>query len=184
LKQRQGNADQMTVYKPGPLQKVRDTEVGQRVLIYDFVDISGAKIGDDTKISTFVEIQKEVTIGERCKICSHTLICQGVTIEDEVFIGHGVVFVPQQLPYAGEVAAEKNSDGDGQTCSAQVGKGASVGSGAAIIGKVTIGKRAIVGAGAVVLEDVPDGMVVVGNPARVIGQAPSQSFAAANRICS
>jgi UDP-2-acetamido-3-amino-2,3-dideoxy-glucuronate N-acetyltransferase len=146
-------------YKPTPLQKIRDVEIGERTYICDFVNLYECRIGDDTKIGPFVEIQANARVGSRCKISSHTFICERVTVEDEVFVGHGVVFTNE--PYDLKSTA---SDGHRIT----VEKGASIGSGAIITGGVTIGERALVGAGAVVTTDVPAGVTVVGNPSRML----------------
>lgn len=144
--------------------------VGERVRIYDYVNLYGCEIGDESAIGTFVEIQSGVRVGRRCKIQSHTFICSGVTIEDGVFIGHGVVFINDMYPRA------TRSDGamqtaDDWTCIPTVVKnGASIGSNATILGGVTIGEGALVGAGAVVTKDVQPNTVVAGNPAKPIGQ--------------
>ena len=147
-------------HKPTPLQKIRNVDVGERTRICDFVDLNDCKIGSDTKIGPFTQIQGNATVGDRCKISSHTFICQGVRIEDEVFVGHGVVFVTDQ--FASESVALP------QTHGIRVKKGASIGSGAIIISPAVIGEKALVGAGAVVVADVPDGAVVVGNPSRLL----------------
>ena len=146
-----------------------DVKLGRDVLIYNFVNLYGCEIGDETRIGTFVEIQKGVRVGARCKISSHTFICEGVQLEDEVFIGHGVQFINDRYPRA------TNRDGTPQThtdwtlqCTI-VRRGASIGTGATILGGLEIGARAIIGAGAVVTRNVPAGAIVAGNPARVIG---------------
>jgi acetyltransferase-like isoleucine patch superfamily enzyme len=144
-----------------------DVKLGQDVKVYDFVNLYGCEIGDYSRVGSFVEIQKNAKIGKKCKISSHTFICEGVTIEDEVFIGHSVVFVNDSYPRA-------TADGALQTASdwavepTLVKKGASIGSGATILAKVTIGENAIVGAGSVVTKDVPPNTIVAGNPARVL----------------
>jgi UDP-2-acetamido-3-amino-2,3-dideoxy-glucuronate N-acetyltransferase len=146
-----------------------DVKLGKNVSVHCFVNLYGCEIGNDSRVGAFVEIQKNASIGARCKISSHTFVCEGVTIEDEVFVGHGVVFINDLDPRA-------TSDGNPQTeadwnvVPTRVRKGASIGSGAVILGGVTIGAGALVGAGAVVTKDVPAGAVVVGNPARVIRQ--------------
>src|SRR5437016_815553 len=148
-----------------------DVKLGERVKVFAFTNLYGCEIGDDTKIGAFVEIQKGARIGQRSKISSHTFICEGVTIEDEVFIGHNVTFINDRFPRA------TNSDGSPQTevnwtCVPTVVKrGASVGSGATILCGVTIGEGATVGAGSVVTKDVPPDTVVAGNPARVLRPA-------------
>jgi acetyltransferase-like isoleucine patch superfamily enzyme len=155
-------------YQPTQLQKIRNVEIGEGVFICDFVNLYGCRIGASTKIGPFVEIQKNASIGERCKISSHTFICEGVTIEDEVFVGHGVIFVNDPRPRATNQAGELSTEADWTVHPTLVKRGASIGSGATIMCDITIGARALVGAGAVVTKDVPDGAVVVGNPARVL----------------
>ena len=131
-------------------------------------DRYGCEIGDETKIGTFVEIQKNATVGQRCKISSHTFICEGVTIEDHVFIGHGVTFINDSYPRATTLTGELQTLNDWKVEATLVKKGASIGSGATILSNVVIGERAIVGAGSVVTRDVPDDAIVAGNPARVL----------------
>ena len=143
-----------------------DVKLGRDVVIYNFVNLYGCEIGDQTKIGTFVEIQKNARVGRRCKISSHTFICEAVTIEDEVFIGHGVTFINDKVPRATTAAGELQTDADWRPLPTLVKRGASIGSGATILGGVTIGERAVVGAGAVVTKDVAAGTTVVGNPAR------------------
>ncbi len=145
-----------------------DVKLGRNVRVHAFVNLYGCEIGDDTSIGTFVEIQKGVKIGARCKIQSHTFICEGVTIEDEVFVGHGVNFVNDLFPRATTREGRRQTDVDWQPVPTLVKRGASVGSGAVLLGGVVVGESAIVGAGAVVTKDVPAGAVVAGNPARVI----------------
>src|SRR6267142_5040039 len=136
-----------------------DVKLGQRVRIFAFTNLYGCQIGDDSKIGTFVEIQKGASVGSRCKISSHSFICEGVTIEDEVFIGHGVMFINDRRPRA-TVGGELQTDKDWKVVPTRVCKGASIGSGAAIMCGITIGERALVGAGAVVTKDVaPDATV-------------------------
>jgi UDP-2-acetamido-3-amino-2,3-dideoxy-glucuronate N-acetyltransferase len=131
------------------------------------VNLYGCTIGDDTRVGAFVEIQKNATIGARCKISSHTFICEGVTLEDEVFVGHGVVFINDPDPRA-TAAGRPQTEADWKVIPTRVCRGASIGSGAAIMSGVTIGTGALVGAGAVVTKDVAAGEVVVGNPARFL----------------
>lgn len=149
-----------------PNQLLRDVKLGPGVKIYSFTNLYGCEIGDDSKIGTFVEIQKGAKIGQRCKISSHTFICEGVTIEDEVFVGHGVVFVNDKTPRATRPSGGLQTAGDWQLEPVVVERGASIGSGAVVLGGVRIGAEALVGAGAVVTKDVPAREVVVGNPAR------------------
>jgi UDP-2-acetamido-3-amino-2,3-dideoxy-glucuronate N-acetyltransferase len=143
-------------------------KLGARVVIHhpDLVNLYGCTVGDDTKIGTFVEIQKNATVGRRCKISSHTFICEGVTIEDEVFVGHGVMFINDRYPRA-TAAGRLLTDADWQVIPTRVRQGAAIGSGAVILCGVTVGARATVGAGAVVTRDVPDDAVVAGVPARL-----------------
>jgi acetyltransferase-like isoleucine patch superfamily enzyme len=143
-----------------------DVKLGRDVVIYNFVNLYGCEIGDETKIGTFVEIQKNARIGRRCKISSHSFICEAVTIEDEVFIGHSVIFINDKVPRATNALGELQTDDDWTPVPTLVKRGASIGSGATILCGVTIGERATVGAGAVVTRDVAPGATVVGNPAR------------------
>jgi acetyltransferase-like isoleucine patch superfamily enzyme len=145
-----------------------DVRLGADVRISRFVNLYGCVIGDETKIGAFVEIQKSATVGRRCKISSHTFICEGVTIEDGVFIGHGVTFVNDSYPRATNKAGELQTESDWRVERTLVCKGASIGSGATILCNTTIGENAIVGAGSVVTKDVPAHAVVAGNPARIL----------------
>jgi UDP-2-acetamido-3-amino-2,3-dideoxy-glucuronate N-acetyltransferase len=145
-----------------------DVKLGEGVQIYAFVNLYGCEIGDGTRIGTFVEIQKNATVGKRCKISSHTFVCEGVTIEDECFIGHHVVFINDPYPAAVNAAGELQTEADWQVVETRVRRRASIGSGAVILAGVTIGEGAIVGAGAVVTHDVPDYAVVAGVSARVL----------------
>ena len=145
-----------------------DVQLGKRVRLAKFINLYGCRIGDDTGIGTFVEIQKNATVGCRCKISSHTFICEGVTIEDEVFIGHGVTFINDKTPRAANPDGSPKSKDDWTLLPTVIRKGAAIGSGATILGNVTVGTHAMVGAGSVVTRDVPDFAVVVGNPARVL----------------
>ncbi len=148
-----------------------DVQLGKNVKIFHphLVNLYGCKIGDDTKIGTFVEIQKNVMVGSRCKISSHSFLCEGVIIEDEVFIGHGVMFTNDLYPRASNEDGSLKTDTDWDVVKTYVKDCASIGSNATILPGVTVGKKAIVGAGAVVNCDVPDYAIVVGVPARVIG---------------
>jgi acetyltransferase-like isoleucine patch superfamily enzyme len=145
-----------------------DVELGENVRLAKFVNLYGCRIGDNTRIGAFVEIQKNATVGENCKISSHSFVCEGVTIEDNVFVGHGVVFINDTIPRATNPAGELQSEADWKVEPTLVKKGASIGSGSTILANVTIGENAVVGAGAVVTEDVPPNAVVVGNPARLL----------------
>lgn len=144
-----------------------DVKMGQNVRLAQFVNLYGCTIGDDTKLGTFVEIQKNASVGSRCKISSHTFICEGVTIEDNVFVGHGVTFINDSYPRA-TTDGKLQTEADWSVERTVVKKGASVGSGATILANVTIGENAIVGAGSVVTKDVPANTIVAGNPARVL----------------
>jgi UDP-2-acetamido-3-amino-2,3-dideoxy-glucuronate N-acetyltransferase len=143
-----------------------DVRLGQGVRIFGFVNLYGCEIGDESKIGTFVEIQRGSRIGRRCKISSHSFICEGVTLEDEVFIGHGVMFTNDKYPRATTETGNLQTGADWQVAPTVVKRRASIGSGATILCGVTIGEGAIVGAGAVVTKDVPPATVVAGNPAK------------------
>jgi len=143
-----------------------DVELGRDVVIHSFVNLYGCTIGDGTRLGTFVEVQKGAHIGQRCKISSHSFICEGVTIEDGVFIGHGVKFINDKYPRATSDEGTLQTEADWKVEPTTVRSGASIGSNATILGGITIGVRAIVGAGSVVTRSVPDGAVVAGNPAR------------------
>lgn len=145
-----------------------DVKLGQRVKVFAFTNLYGCEVGDDSKIGTFVEIQKNAKIGKRCKVSSHTFICEGVAIEDEVFIGHGVTFINDRFPRSTNTDGKLQTEADWKCESTLVKSRASIGSGATILCGVTIGERAIIGAGSVVTKDVPAGGVVVGNPARLL----------------
>jgi acetyltransferase-like isoleucine patch superfamily enzyme len=146
--------------------------LGSGVIIHhpDLVNLYGCRIGDGTKIGAFVEIQQNAVVGSRCKISSHTFVCEGVTIEDDVFVGHGVIFTNDRYPRATTGDGRLQTDSDWTVVPTQVCRGASIGSGAVILCGVTIGARAMVGAGAVVTRDVPADAVVAGVPARVQAQ--------------
>ena len=148
-----------------------DVELGRDVKIHGFVNLYGCRLGDETRVGAFVEIQRGATVGARCKISSHTFICEGVTIEDEVFVGHGVMFTNDRLPRATRPDGSPQTEADWKLEPTLVRRGASIGSNATILCGVEIGERAVVGAGAVVTRSVPAGAVVAGNPARVIGNA-------------
>jgi UDP-2-acetamido-3-amino-2,3-dideoxy-glucuronate N-acetyltransferase len=147
-----------------------DVKLGRDVRVYAFVNLYGCEIGDETKIGTFVEIQKGVRIGKRVKISSHTFICEGVTIEDGVFIAHGVMFINDRYPRATNGSGASQTESDWSCIPTVVRRGASIGSNATILCGVTVGAEAIVGAGSVVTRDVPPRVIVAGNPARVLRQ--------------
>jgi UDP-2-acetamido-3-amino-2,3-dideoxy-glucuronate N-acetyltransferase len=155
-----------------------DVRLGKNVRVYSFTNLYGCEIGDDVKIGTFVEIQKGVKIGNRCKISSHTFICEGVTMEDEVFVGHHVVFTNDRYPRATSANGELQTDADWNCIPTRIKQGASIGSGAVLICGITVGENAMIGAGSVVTKDVPPGVVVAGNPARIIKvlKAPIPEF--------
>ena len=145
-----------------------DVKLGRNVSIQAFVNLYGCEIGDETKIGPFVEVQKGAKIGERCKISSHTFICEGVTIESEVFVGHGVTFINDRYPKATTPGGRLQTDADWNCQRTVVRQGASIGSGATLLGGITIGQNAIVGAGSVVTKDVPAEARVAGNPAKIL----------------
>ena len=151
-----------------PLQRIAPSvKLGHNVRIFSFTNLYGCEIGDDTKVGTFVEIQKGSKVGRRCKISSHSFICEGVTIEDDVFIGHNVVFTNDKFPRA-TANGQLQTEADWVCIPTLVKKGASIGSGAVLLCGITIGENAMIGAGSVVTQDVPSGATVVGNPARVV----------------
>ena len=152
-----------------------DVKLGTDVKIYAYVNLYGCEIGDESKIGTFVEIQKGAKIGKRVKVSSHTFICEGVTIEDEVFIGHGVMFTNDKYPRATTTSGELQNEADWICIPTLIKQGASIGSNATILCGVTIGERAIVGAGSVVTRDVPPDTIVAGSPARVIRNMKANS---------
>lgn len=145
-----------------------DVKLGKRVRLSKFINLYGCEIGDETKIGAFVEIQKNVRVGRRCKISSHTFICEGVEIHDNVFVGHGVMFINDLYPRATTETGALKTEADWKVEKTVVKKGASIGSGATILSNVTIGENSIVGAGSVVTKDVPANVIVAGNPARVL----------------
>src|SRR3989339_2056696 len=144
-----------------------DVKLGQNVKIFSFVNLYGCEIGDNSKIGAFVEIQKNASVGKNCKISSHTFICEGVTIEDDVFVGHNVNFINDKYPRATN-DGQLQTEADWKVVPTRGKKGASIGPGTVILCGITIGEKAIVGAGSVVTRDVPPGAVVVGNPARLM----------------
>jgi acetyltransferase-like isoleucine patch superfamily enzyme len=145
-----------------------DVRLGRGVLISDFTNLYGCEIGDDTRVGPFVEIQKGSKIGRRCKISSHSFICEGVTLEDEVFVGHGVMFTNDLFPKATRPDGTLKTAEDWTCLPTRVGKGASIGSGVTLLCGITVGENALIGAGSVVTKDVPASSVVAGNPARVL----------------
>ena len=166
-------------HQPLPYQLIApDVKLGKGVRIFGFVNLYGCEIGDETKIGSFVEIQKNAKVGARCKVSSHTFICEGVTLEDEVFVGHGVVFTNDRYPRATTTAGGLQTEADWQCIPTLVKRGASIGSGATLLCGITIGERAIIGAGSVVTKDVPAGAIVAGNPARIMKWIPEYQKAA------
>lgn len=143
-----------------------DVKLGKNVRLSKFINLYGCEIGDGTKIGAFVEIQKNATVGRRCKVSSHTFICEGVVIEDNVFIGHGVTFINDSYPRSTTSSGELQTEQDWHVEPTLIKRGASIGSGSTILSKVTIGENAIVGAGSVVTHDVPANVIVAGNPAK------------------
>ena len=158
----------MMKHEPICQQIAPDVKLGRNVQIQGFVNLYGCEIGDETKIGPFVEIQKQAKIGARCKIGSHSFICEGVTLESWVFLGHGVIFINDRYPRATTVGGELQTEADWQCLATLVKKGASIGSGAILLGGITIGENAIIGAGSVVTKDVPPHAIVAGNPARIL----------------
>ena len=145
-----------------------DVKLGKNVKLSEFINLYGCEIGDETKIGAFVEVQKGATIGKRCKISSHTFICEGVTIEDNVFVGHNVTFINDTYPRATTADGELQTNHDWKVEATLIKRGASIGSGATVLSKVTIGENAIVGAASVVTKDVPANTIVAGAPAKVL----------------
>jgi len=145
-----------------------DVKLGENVKIFDFVNLYGCEIGSNTKIGTFVEIQKGAKIGQNCKISSHSFICEGVTIEDNVFVAHGVMFINDIYPRATNPEGALQTEADWKCIPTLIKKGASLGSNATVLAGITVGENAIVGAGSVVTKDVPPNTIVAGNPARII----------------
>ena len=149
-------------------KNINNVKLGKDVKIFDFVNLYGCSIDDYSKVGTFVEIQKNASVGKHCKISSHTFICEGVHIEDNVFIGHNVTFINDKYPRATNVDGSMQTDSDWKVVETHIKKGASIGSSSTILCGVTIGENAIVGAGAVVTKDVPPNSIAVGVPAKVI----------------
>lgn len=158
--------------------------LGANVQLSPFINLYGCTIGDNTKLGAFVEIQKNAEVGRNCKISSHTFICEGVTIEDNVFIGHGVTFINDTYPRAVSDAGYLQTEKDWVVEHTRVEAGASIGSGATILSKVTVGKNAIVGAGSVVTHNVPENTIVAGNPARILRKVGAPHAMEASDTCS
>jgi acetyltransferase-like isoleucine patch superfamily enzyme len=152
-----------------------DVKLGQGVRLSRFINLYGCEIGDETKIGAFVEIQKNASVGRRCKISSHTFVCEGVTIEDNVFIGHGVTFINDSYPRATTTEGDLQTEKDWRVEKTVIKRGASVGSGSTILSNVVVGENAIVGAGSVVTRDVPANTIVAGNPAKILRSIPSST---------
>lgn len=152
-----------------------NVKLGKNVKIFAFTNLYGCEVGDDSKIGTFVEIQKGARVGQRCKVSSHSFLCEGVILEDEVFIGHGVMFTNDRLPRATADNGKLQTEADWKCESTVIKTGASIGSGATLLCGITVGERAIVGAGSVVTKDVPKNAVVAGNPAKVLRYLPDNS---------
>jgi len=162
----------MNVEQPANRLIADNVKLGKGVRIFAFTNLYGCELGDDVKVGTFVEIQKGAKIGNRCKISSHSFICEGVTLEDEVFIGHGVMFTNDLLPRATAGDGRLQTEADWTCVRTLVKHGASIGSNATLLCGITVGERAIVGAGSVVTKDVPPRAVVAGNPAKVLRYLP------------
>jgi len=154
-----------------------NVKLGEGVKLSQFINLYGCEIGDETKIGAFVEIQKNATVGRRCKISSHTFVCEGVQIEDNVFVGHGVMFINDSYPRATTSEGGLQTEKDWHVEKTIVKRGASIGSGATILSNITIGENAIVGAGAVVTRDVPPNTIVAGNPAKILRSITNPSEA-------
>ncbi len=169
----------MSTPAPTHQQIAPDVKLGRGVRIYGFTNLYGCEVGDEVTIGTFVEIQKGAKIGNRCKISSHTFICEGVTIEDEVFIGHNVTFINDRFPRATNAAGQLQTQQDWHCVPTVVKRGASIGSSVTLLCGVTVGEHALIGAGSVVTRDVPPHTVVAGNPARVLKRLPKPSVAPA-----
>jgi acetyltransferase-like isoleucine patch superfamily enzyme len=161
-----------------------DVKLGKDVRTFAFTNLYGCEIGDEVKIGTFVEIQKGVKVGNRCKISSHTFICEGVTLEDEVFIGHNVVFTNDLYPRATDDSGQLQTEADWICIPTLVKRGASIGSGAVLLCGITVGENAMIGAGSVVTKDVPPNTIVAGNPARIIKSLLPKNPTAGKNLCS
>jgi acetyltransferase-like isoleucine patch superfamily enzyme len=171
--------------QPQSLQQIAsDVKLGKNVRIYGFTNLYGCEIGDEVKIGTFVEIQKGTKIGSRCKISSHTFICEGVTLEEGVFVGHNVVFTNDRFPRATNEDGQLQTDSDWKCIPTLVKRGASIGSGAVLLCGITVGENAMIGAGSVVTKDVPPNAVVAGNPARIIKSISSGTQIKSKTLCA
>jgi acetyltransferase-like isoleucine patch superfamily enzyme len=156
-----------------------DVKLGQDVKLSKFINLYGCEIGDGTKVGAFVEIQKNARVGKKCKISSHTFICEGVSIEDNVFIGHGVTFINDTYPRAANADGTLQTEADWKVETTLVKKGASIGSGSTVLSNVTIGENSIIGAGSVVTRDVPANVIFAGNPAKLMRRLDQQKTEAA-----
>jgi len=152
-----------------------DVKLGKGVRLSKFINLYGCEIGDETKIGAFVEIQKNAKVGRRCKVSSHTFVCEGVAIEDNVFIGHGVTFINDSYPRATTPEGELQTESDWHVEATVIKRGASIGSGATVLSKVIVGENSIVGAGSVVTRDVPPNVIVAGNPAKILRPVQSKA---------
>ena len=152
-----------------------DVKLGKGVRLSKFINLYGCEIGDETKIGAFVEIQKNAKVGRRCKVSSHTFVCEGVAIEDNVFIGHGVTFINDSYPRATTPEGELQTESDWRVEATVIKRGASIGSGATVLSKVIVGENSIVGAGSVVTRDVPPNVIVAGNPAKILRPVPAKA---------
>ncbi len=165
----------MNPSEPPYLQVAPDVKLGRNVRLFGYANLYGCEIGDDVKIGPFVEIQKGVKVGNRCKISSHSFLCEGVVLEDEVFVGHSVTFINDRFPRATNGNGQLQSEADWTCVSTLVKRGASIGSGTTLLCGVTIGENALIGAGSVVTRDVPADTVVAGNPARIVRTLPPKN---------
>ena len=174
----------MSLEPQSPRQIAPDVKLGKNVRIYGFTNLYGCEIGDEVKIGTFVEIQKGAKIGSRCKISSHTFICEGVTLEEGVFVGHNVVFTNDSFPRATNKDGQLQTDSDWKCIPTLVRRGASIGSGAVLLCGITVGENAMIGAGSVVTKDVPPNTIVAGNPAKVIRFISSGAQIKSKTLCA
>lgn len=159
-----------------------DVKLGKNVKLSKFINMYGCTVGDDTKIGAFVEIQKNASVGNNCKISSHTFICEGVTIEDEVFIGHSVTFINDSYPRATTGDGQLQTEADWKVEKTLIKKGATIGSGCTILANVTVGEGAIVGAGSMVTKDVPAQAIVAGNPAKILRYVNKDTHKESNKV--